>query len=113
MQTTIIKCNRTTITYRYFISNLNVDAETILKFVRNQWGIENLCHRYLDLNFDSDRCTIKDNIININFSIIKDFALSLLLHSPSKESIKFKRIYNIISDKYFSQNPLFTRFFYA
>jgi predicted transposase YbfD/YdcC len=79
---------------RYFISSMKAHAKSIGKLIRDHWSIENQCHRNLDINFDSDRSTIRDYNASICLSILKDFALYLLQRRDSKTSLREKRIAN-------------------
>lgn len=78
----------TEISYRHFISNLPAEAKLILTHARRHWAVENECHRDLDINFDSDRSTIRDRYSMINHSIIKDLVLSLIKSIGSNMPIK-------------------------
>lgn len=77
--------------YRYFISNLSPDAKLILTYARRHWAIENECHRDLDMNFDSDRSTIRCHNAARNHSVIKDLALSIIKSLGSNLPIKHLR----------------------
>lgn len=86
--------NKTTRTRAYFISSLKYDSVAISQLVRDHWSIENLCHRELDMNFESDHSTIRGRHAALNMSIIKDFTLGLLRNSRPELSLKEKRIQN-------------------
>lgn len=91
VQTTRVIKDKTTVERRCFISSLEADSINIMKLVRNHWGIENLCHRHLDVDFASDWSTLRDDNASLNLNIIKDFALSLLKNNDQKGSIRSKR----------------------
>lgn len=86
--------NRTIVSKRYYISSLESDAKKISSLVRQHWSIENHCHNKLDTIFDSDRSTIKDRTACLNFAIIKDFVLSLLVNNATMSSIHQQRLAN-------------------
>ena len=95
MITTVVRSKiKTHRSIRYFVSSLKAHAQTIGKYIRDHWSIENQCHRNLDMNFDSDRSTIRDYNASICLSILKDFVLYLLQRIDSRISLREKRIAN-------------------
>jgi predicted transposase YbfD/YdcC len=83
--------NKVETSYRYYISSLTADAQLIMHYVRRHWAIENQCHRDLDMNFDSDRSTIRHPNAARNHSVLKDLALSILKSIDSDMPIKHLR----------------------
>jgi predicted transposase YbfD/YdcC len=79
------------ISYRYYISSLPADSQLIMQYARGHWAIENQCHRDLDMNFDSDRSTIRYPNAARNHSVIKDLALSIIKSFGSNLPIKHLR----------------------
>ena len=75
----------------YYISSLTADAATVLTAVRRHWAVENECHWVLDLIFDEDRSRIRLGESPENFSLIRQFALSILKRHPAKGSLNSKR----------------------
>ena len=91
IQSTRIINGKLTTQRRYFISSLQADPIRIMKIIRDHWRIENLCHRHLDIDFDSDWSTLRDDTAALNLSIIKDFCLSLLKNNHQIGSIRSRR----------------------
>ena len=91
IKTTRYAKNKIEKSYRYYISSLPADAQLIMHYVRRHWAIENQCHRDLDMNFDSDRSTIRYANSARNHSVIKDLALSIIKNIGSDEPIKHLR----------------------
>lgn len=77
-----------------FISTLDADPVIISTVVRGHWGIENLCHRDLDMNFESDRSLSRTGHAPFNIAILKDFVLGLLKQVDSDKTIREKRLDN-------------------
>lgn len=78
---------------RYYVSSLT-DVELCADAIRGHWGIENLLHWHLDVNFhEDDNSTMNKNAFN-NLSIINKMVLSLMkLAQPiiGNESIRMLR----------------------
>lgn len=63
----------------------SADAERILKFNRNHWGVES--HHYiLDWNWNEDRCTIRTGHGPSNITRLRRFAVGLI-KSKTKDSV--------------------------
>lgn len=86
----IIKNGSTTITRRYYISDLPMHAEIILALVRDHWGIENSLHWPLNNSFREDTSTIRKGRGAENASIFRCVALSLLQQHSDTLSIATK-----------------------
>lgn len=63
--------------YRYYISSLGEDIETIKRAVRGHWSIESM-HWHLDVTFREDANTTLDKQAAQNQNIIRKWSLSIL-----------------------------------
>lgn len=68
--------------------------------VRRHWAVENECHWVLDVIFDEDRSRIRLGESPENFSLIRQIALSILKHHPSKETLNSKRFRAALDDPF-------------
>jgi predicted transposase YbfD/YdcC len=75
---------------RYFISSRYLSGRRFAQAVRGHWGIENSLHWVLDVTFDEDQSRTRNRHMADNLSWLRRFAISLLKHHPSNESIKGK-----------------------
>lgn len=82
---------KTSVSRRYFITSLPADAQNILRYIRNHWGIENGPHWAMDLIFEEDRSTVRRGNGPQNFSLLRSLGFSLLKNESSKGSIRAKR----------------------
>ena len=82
---------KTTTTRRYYISSLNENAQTMLRFIRNHWHIENKLHWKLDVIFEEDRSTIRKGDGAQNMALLRSLCLTLLKRNPAKLSTSIKR----------------------
>lgn len=79
--------------WRYYISNLRLDASDFNSKIRGHWGIENSCHWVLDMAFAEDDCRIRTGDGAQNFAILRRIALNLLKQERSgKTSMNIKRL---------------------
>ena len=93
IESKVIKEEQTTITNRYYISSLpHDDVKRLHECIRGHWSIENSLHWILDVVFDEDHSRVRTKNADANFAFIRKFALSLLKNTPSKGSIKRKRL---------------------
>lgn len=79
--------------YRYFISSLKGDIETISRAVRGHWSIESM-HWHLDVTFREDANAALDKMSAQNLNIIRKWSLSILKRmelTKKKLSMKKKR----------------------
>lgn len=79
--------------YRYFISSLPGETETLAKAVRGHWSVE-IMHWYLDVTFREDANTTTDKVAAQNHNIIRKWCLSILKPlelSKRKLSLRKKR----------------------
>ena len=77
---------------RYFISSLQMNAETFARLIRSHWSIENNLHWVLDVTFREDESRIRKKNAAENMCLMRRVALSLLKQENSKRrSLKAKR----------------------
>lgn len=86
------KTQKTSRDKRYYISDLNQNAQHFNMVIRQHWSIENNLHWYLDvvLNEDNDRKRTKN--LATNFALIRKMSLNLLLEYKQNQAISLKRI---------------------
>lgn len=63
--------------YRYFISSLKTDIETVSRAIRGHWSVESM-HWHLDVTFCEDADTTLDKQAALNHNIIRKWSLSIL-----------------------------------
>lgn len=79
--------------YRYFISSMKADIETLGRAVRGHWSVESM-HWHLDVTFREDANTTIDKMAAQNHNIIRKWCLSILKMielMDKKLSLKKKR----------------------
>jgi predicted transposase YbfD/YdcC len=76
---------------RYFIGSRKTSAKVYGKALRNHWGIENLLHWQLDINFDEDDNRVTKRHSAENLALLRRLTLSLLYAHPAKLSIAKKQ----------------------
>ena len=72
---------------RYYIVSRFLSGKRFAEAVRGHWGIENSLHWVLDVSFNEDQSRTRKRFIANNLSCLRRFAISLLKHHPSKNSI--------------------------
>jgi predicted transposase YbfD/YdcC len=78
---------------RYYILSKFLSGRRFAKAVRGHWGIENSLHWQLDVTFQEDKCPIHKGHADMNFSILRRTALSMLKNETTeKVGIKNKRL---------------------
>ena len=78
---------------RYYLSSLPVNAEVFGNAVRSHKGIENSCHRMLDVVFREDQCHIRVGNAAENISTLRRLALNLLGRDKTEKcGIQIKRL---------------------
>ncbi|APZ92575.1 Transposase [Fuerstiella marisgermanici] len=78
---------------RYYILSRYVSGHRFAEAVRSHWGIENNLHWQLDVTFSEDQSRLRKGHTDMNFSILRRTALSLLKNeSTAKVGIKNKRL---------------------
>lgn len=81
-----------TVTTRYFISSLPMDAQYFIKCLRDHWRIENGLHWVLDIAFREDDSRIRKNHAPQNMAILRHIATNLLKQEESaRVGMKAKR----------------------
>lgn len=75
---------------RCFLSSCFPSGRRFADAVRGHWGIENSLHWVLDVTFDEDQSRTRDRRMADNLAWLRRFAISLLKHHPSKDSIAGK-----------------------
>lgn len=87
--------------YRYFISSLKTDIETISRAVRGHWSVESM-HWHLDVTFREDADSTLDKQAALNHNIIRKWSLSILKMielSIGKKNLSMKKKRFVISLK--------------
>lgn len=74
---TLVRGEKKTIEYRYFISSLPVEIEELSRAVRGHWAIESM-HWHLDVTFREDANQTIDKTAAQNHNIIRKWCLSIL-----------------------------------
>ena len=78
---------------RYYILSKYLSGRRFAEAVRGHWGIENRLHWQLDVTFQEDQCRLRKGHADVNFSILRRSALSLLKNEPTlKVGVKNKRL---------------------
>jgi len=77
---------------RFYITSLNLPAETIAPMVRNHWAIENSLHWVMDMVFRDDQCRVRTDNAPANFVTLKHMASNLFRKAPGKDSQRLKRM---------------------
>lgn len=76
---------KTTQEIRYYITNLESDAQRLAQIIRSHWCVENNLHWHLDVSFGEDLCKVRKDHAAENFSLIKKIALNLLKSDTSEK----------------------------
>jgi len=77
---------------RFYITSLNLPAETIAPMVRDHWAIENSLHWVMDMVFRDDQCRVRTDNAPANFVTLKHMASNLFRKAPGKDSQRLKRM---------------------
>ena len=89
---------------RYYITSRYMSGERFAKAVRGHWGIENSLHWQLDVTFGEDQSRIRKGHADVNFSLLRRTALSLLKNNKTeKVGVKNKRLCPAWNDDYLLQ----------
>ncbi len=70
---------------------VEAEPETLAKYIRDHWQVENSLHRVLDVTFGQDECRIGTGNAAANFATIKHAAMNLPRRAPGKMSLPQKR----------------------
>ena len=76
--------DKVTTDQRYVISSLPADSIRILHAARTHWGIENGLHRYLDVTFGEEACSIRLSNAASNFSFLRRVSRDLFRADQSR-----------------------------
>lgn len=76
---------------RYYISDLDKNAQEFNGLIRGHWGIENNLHWALDVVFREDDCRVLKGNAPENLNTLRKIALEILPNAPDKNSLKVKR----------------------
>jgi predicted transposase YbfD/YdcC len=95
--------NQETAETRYFLSSLNIDAQTFARYIRAHWGVENQLYWCLDVVFKEDASRIRKDHAPRNMSVLRRLALNLLRQEPSKGSLAMKRYRAGLDDPFMLQ----------
>lgn len=74
---TIVRGEKKTVEFRYYISSLSEDIETLSRAIRGHWSVESM-HWHLDVTFREDANTTIDKVAAQNMNIIRKWCLSIL-----------------------------------
>jgi predicted transposase YbfD/YdcC len=89
---------------RYYISNLESNAENFQKDIRLHWAIENKLHWVLDVAFSEDASRKRIANAAQNFSVLSKISLNLLKKdTKTKQGIKGKRLKAAYDNKYLAR----------
>lgn len=78
--------------FRYYISSMLNNIDTISKAIRQHWSVENKLHWHLDFTFKQDDNTTLDKKALFNLQIIKKMALAFLKHASDIYDTSLKHI---------------------
>lgn len=79
-------------TCHFYLTSLRATAETLGRYVRGHWGVENGLHWCLDIAFREDENRTRDTNAGANLGVVRRVAASLLKQDKGKGSIKAKRL---------------------
>ena len=82
---------KTSVTRRYFLSSLPLDAKLLARAVRAHWGIENRLHWVLDVVFHDDLMRLRTEHGPHNMATIRHMAMNLVKAAPGPDSIRLRR----------------------
>jgi predicted transposase YbfD/YdcC len=99
-----------TVEYRYYISSLRADAESLCKVARRHWSIENKLHWVLDVTFNEDKGCIRNDNAPENIDIIRKWFLNVInkyrkegesIRSVQRKgSMSFKHMVKILENEF-------------
>jgi predicted transposase YbfD/YdcC len=84
---------KTTDEWHFYISSRKLSPEDLLKYARNEWGIESM-HWLLDVHFSEDSCRVRDDNANQNLNIIRKLALNYICNhkNVTKSKLPLSRL---------------------
>lgn len=99
-----IRDGKETIEGRYDILSRKLTAKQFGRAVRNHWSIENSLHWQLDVTFSEDQCRVRHGNADINLSLIRRQALTLLKNEQTaRVRVKTKRISVALDENYLTK----------
>jgi predicted transposase YbfD/YdcC len=83
----------TTNEWHFYISSRKLSPADMLKYARNEWGIESM-HWLLDVHFSEDSCRVRDDNANQNLNIIRKVVLNYARNykNTTKSKLPLSRI---------------------
>jgi predicted transposase YbfD/YdcC len=84
---------RNTSTTHYYVTSRAESAETLGRWIRRHWAIENELHWSLDVVFGEDAYRSGNRRAAANLGLLRRVAVSLLKQTPGRESLRIKMIY--------------------
>jgi len=100
IESTRILRDKETKEIRYYITDLEANAQKLLLAIRSHWSIENSLHWTLDMTFREDESRIRKMNAPENMSIIRHIVLNLLRKADEKISIRRRKKKAGWSDEY-------------
>ena len=88
---TVLRNGKETTEVRYYISGLRLGVKQFARAVRSHWGIENTCHRSLDVTYREDESRIRDTNLRENVAWLNRFTLSLLKQHKNGKCMAMNR----------------------
>ena len=99
-----IRDGKETIEGRYYILSRKLTGKQFARAVRNHWSIENSLHWQLDVTFSEDQCRVRQGNDDINLSLIRRLALTLLKNEQTaRVGVKTKRISAALDENYLTK----------
>lgn len=75
----------------YYISSMEADAKSFAKWARGHWGIENILHWVMDVQFQEDACLVRKGNVPENLSLLRKMAMNLLRRTKTSAD-SFRRL---------------------
>jgi len=85
---------------RYYITDLEPNANNILRAIRSHWSIENSLHWTLDMTFREDESRIRKKNAPENMAVIRHVVLNMLRKADQNISIRRRKKKAGWSDEY-------------
>ena len=90
-------------TCHFYPTSLRATAETLGRYVRGHWGVENGLHWCLDIAFREDENRTRDTNASANLGVVRQVTASLIKQDKGKGSIKAKRLNAAWDQNYLQQ----------
>ena len=87
---------------QYFITSLDKNAERLINYKREHWGVENGLHRTLDVEFNEDSSQKKE-VSARNYSVITKMVMAILKANSKKMPLSRKRMIAGWDDNYMEE----------